>query len=141
MIFMVELAVEFLERLEKIKKLQMEETSERIELLKQAIDLKFDVIQQAIESLHYVHFEKERGLVLDQLPMMVYNSIIDEGASQYSERPKSVLTLSNNQMQRMIKEDRGKSSEERELLSQQKGRSRRDIEAFEKRKVGERGGK
>lgn len=69
--------------------------------------------------MHHIHFENEKGLVVDNLPMMVYNSIIDEGSSMISDRPTSVLKMSNNQVSRMIEEDRAASrmsKDEREEL-------------------------
>lgn len=65
--FTAELTETFLKRVEGLKRAFIHETVENIEQLAQNLDSKLEIIKQAIETLNYVGFDIERGLMLDEL--------------------------------------------------------------------------
>lgn len=67
MAFKAELTESYLKRVEKLKRDFIQITVDNIEQVKQNIECKLEIIKLAIETLKFVDFDVERGLILAEL--------------------------------------------------------------------------
>ena len=76
--FSAELTNEFIDRVEAIKEQYYNETAQNIQQLNYNIEQKKQILQQSISFLNYISFSDEQGIILEELPMVLYNSMLEE---------------------------------------------------------------